>query len=570
MLIDLSIKDFTITEQINLEFKRGLISITGETGAGKSIILGAIGLIIGNKVKKDIVRKGCEKAIITATFNISGLSNVQNKLEENDTVLEDNTECIIRRVIRASGQNRCFINDSPVSLPKLKEIGDMLVEIHGQHQHQFLSKEKKQLELLDNFLNLKDLKDLVGEKHKKWKEKLKKQKEIENNFEESNNKFQLLSYQLKELKTLDLQEYEFEELEKDAQMLESASNVIEVCQDACEKIDNNENNSILNNLSTIIRNIEYLNDEKTKDIIDLLTEAKINIEETLFLFKSYENKFEINPEKLLSVTERIKTINHISDRMYTVPEKLLELKNSLEIEIEKLNYSEDAVEEAKKESDSAFEDYKVIAIKLSKARTENSHNMEDAINKEAVKLNLAENIFKVKFLDNYKSLNIENKKILYSNTGIDKIDFYIRPNLGQDYQSLKEIASGGELSRLSLAIQVVSLKNEKIPTMIFDEVDTGLSGETGNVVGAMLRNIGEAGQVICVTHLPQVAAQGHSHFKVLKKNITKETGIITISSILKLENKAREQEIARMIGGDKLSTESLNNAKKMIETFNLI
>lgn len=566
MLINLDIKDFTITEQVNLEFSKGLISITGETGAGKSIILGAIGLIIGNKVKKDVVRKGCEKATITATFNISYLPKVQKLLEENDIVLDDNTECIIRRVIRQNGKNRCFINDSPISLPKLKEIGEKLVEIHGQHQHQFLAKEKKQLELLDNYLNLKEKRSDVTGKYNIWKDKIRRHKEIENSFEESNNKFQLLSYQLKDLNNLDLQDGEFDELQEELIMLESASNVIETCQEVAEKIDG-DNGSISSMLSSVIRSLESLNDEKLKNLLEMLYEAKINIEESVHLITSHEDKFEINPERTAVVKERLNEINRMSDKMKTLPEDLIELKETLTKEIEDLNYSSDAVEVAAQEASEAFDDYLEIAKELSKERKNNAHKMSESINDEAIKLNLAANIFKVEFLSDYETLDSQESKY-YSSTGIDKIDFYIRPNLGQDYQSLKEIASGGELSRLSLAIQVVSLKNEKIPTMIFDEVDTGLSGETGNVVGEMLRSIGNSGQVMCVTHLPQVAAQGHSHFKVIKKDVKRNDEIVTLSSISKLENKTREQEIARMIGGNRLSSESLNNAKKMLELFN--
>lgn len=555
MLVNLNIKDFAIVEHLNLEFKGGMISLTGETGAGKSIVLGAIGVIVGDKVNKDAVRSGAEKAIISATFDISKLPKVKSFLEKYDYI-GDEDECIIRRVIRRDGKSSSFINDASASMSKLKELGESLVEIHGQHQHQSISKDKKQLEMLDSYLNLKDLRNEVSLLYKKWKLSQKNYENVKNNFEEMFNSYQLLSYQLKELKELNLSEGEFEELEQELNHLESASSVISNCEGSLSILNEGDgvsSQSVISLVNQVHRNISSLEDDLLKETLEMLEIASINLEEASNEITRYQEKFEINPEKEIELKERIREINKISEKMNVYPENIHLLKSELEEKLETLNYSEDVVDEAKLEMEKAYDCFIDKATVLSQQRREGSEKMSYAVNEEAVKLNLSEEFLKIEFEESVENI-----------TGIDSISFYIRPNLGQPYQPLKKIASGGEMSRISLAIQVVALRNDHIPTMIFDEVDTGLSGETGNVVGRMLRAVGSLGQVMCVTHLPQVASQGHNHFFVSKKNVKRDGKEITISSIKPLTEVERVHEIARMIGGDISSKESFENAKSML------
>lgn len=565
MITALNIKNFALVEQLNLEFENGMISLTGETGAGKSIILGAIALILGDNVKKGAVRYGEEKAIISATFNVSNLPKVQSFLKEHDYIDENNiNECIIRRVIRSDGKkSSAFINDSVASISKIKEIGEMLVEIHGQHQHQLLSKEKNQLDILDSFCELKEKRKEVSNLYKEWKKKEIYANEVKNNFDENYDKFKLLDYQRKELKDLNLSKDEFKLLEEEFEELSSAEHSISSCNEAINYIKTESYDSyddILTLLNKSIKTIQGINSEKTKDILESLENAKIELEEVCPTIESFRDRYEINPERLYDVELRLKEINKASDSFNVLPEDLYFVLDEIEEKIQNLNFSEDIVQKAHKDVEIAFSAYLESSIELSKLRKEGAIEISRRISEEASKLKLADNIFKVHFYSSFENI-LENK---YSSTGIDSINFYIRPNKGQDYQPLKEIASGGELSRLSLAIQVVSLKNDRVPTMIFDEVDAGLSGETGNVVGEMLRKVGSKTQVFCVTHLPQVAAQGHYHYFVSKSDVERNGNIITISNIEELNKDTRIKEIARMIGGDINSKESFKNAEIML------
>jgi DNA repair protein RecN (Recombination protein N) len=291
----------------------------------------------------------------------------------------------------------------------------------------------------------------------------------------------------------------------------------------------------------------------------MLETAKINAEEASDSIKLYRNNFEVNPERLMEVDDRLRTLNKAAENFHCLPEQLFSILPSIKKEIEDLNYSEDAVKDAEEAVKIAYQEYLEKAKELSKLRMEGSLELCKNVNQETIKLNLAEDILKIDF-----KLSHKTKEFDCSAYGIDTVDFLIRPNLGQEYQSISAIASGGELSRLSLAVQVVSFKNEKKPTMIFDEVDTGLSGETGNVVGDLLRRVGELGQVMCVTHLPQVAAQGHSHYFVSKNNVERNGEMITLSNIRKLSKNERVAEVARMIGGDISSKDTLQSAKSML------
>jgi DNA repair protein RecN (Recombination protein N) len=563
MLKSLSVKDFALVEKMNLDFNKGMISLTGETGAGKSILLGAIGLLSGDKPKKTAVRSGTDQAIVSGVFDISYLPKVKAFLDERGLLDADNEdECIIRRVIRKDGRSSSFINDSATNLKTIVELGEMLIEIHGQHQHQNLSKKRKQFDILDSFSGLKDKRKIVSELYRIWKQREEDLLRIKEDFEDNYNKYQLLNYKKNELEALEIKENEVEDLEIEQQDLSSADSIISDCEESVSILKDGVggNEDVISLLGRALSNIENLNDEeRTKDILEMLETAKINAEEASDSIKLYRNNFEVNPERLMEVDDRLRTLNKAAENFHCLPEQLFSILPSIKKEIEDLNYSEDAVKEAEEAVKIAYQEYLGKAKELSKLRMEGSLELCKNVNQETIKLNLAEDILKIDF-----KLSHKTKEFDCSAYGIDTVDFLIRPNLGQEYQSISAIASGGELSRLSLAVQVVSFKNEKKPTMIFDEVDTGLSGETGNVVGDLLRRVGELGQVMCVTHLPQVAAQGHSHYFVSKNNVERNGEMITLSNIRKLSKNERVAEVARMIGGDISSKDTLQSAKSML------
>lgn len=565
MLKSLVVKDFALVEQLELDFKKGMISLTGETGAGKSILLGAIGLIKGDKPKKNAIRNGQQKAIINSIFDISYLPKVKDFLVEHGLADDDNNnDCYIRRIIHASGRSSAYINDSPINIKTLKSLGEMLVEIHGQHQHQNLSKKKAQLDTLDSFSGLKEKRKEVSVLFKEWKDAEKNAIKIKADVDASFDKFQLLTFKRDKVVELDLQKDEFDELEEEEKHLSSAESVLNSCDEANQLLNDGQNgqssiDEMLSNVLNLVKSLDVENKD-INEVVEMLESAKINIEESIPCLSKYKEKFEVNPARLLEVQSRIKDLNSATEYFHCLPEELLNLEDELEKEINELNYSEDAVEEAEKRVALCYDAFIEKAIILSKSREQKSSLLSADVNSETVKLNLAEDILKIEFKESHRS-----KEKVCSYYGIDEVDFLIRPNLGQEYQKISDVASGGELSRLSLAVQVVSFKNEKKPTMIFDEVDTGLSGETGNVVGNLLRRVGEIGQVMCVTHLPQVAAQGHSHYFVSKSNEERDGEIVTISNIQELNYEDRVVEVARMIGGNIGTKESIDNAREMFK-----
>lgn len=554
LLTYIQIKNYLTVDFLELSFKNGMTAITGETGSGKSVLIGALNLTLGVAGSSDLIAKKPEKLEINSFFNIEKLHLVKEYLEELDWYEGD--ELVLRRIITADGKNKCFINNNICKVSDLKKLSELLLNFHDQNQQQNLIKSKRQIALLDEYCDNKA--DLIALKSNfnEWKESKEKLANILKNFEENNSKYQLLTYQLNEIVELDIKEGEFEKLETEFAMLSQAESVIKIAQEANSYFDGEEN--IVDTIKSIYKKLSQIKNSSglLDEIKEMIDSAYINLKEASSSLESYIDNYEINPERMHEISERIDNIVMVANKHKLKADDLLELQVSIEQKIKALESRDLNIEEIEKEVQEKKSSYIKLAKKVHLARENAIPVLTSEINKELENLHFNKDAFSIKLVSIDESAE-EN----YTSNGIDKVDFYIRPNLGKSEQLLSKAASGGELSRISLVLELVSSRKNSIPTLVFDEVDSGVGGETGDAIGTLLRGIGEDNQIFVITHLPQVAAKGQNHIHVKKTNIDD----ITYTVIEEISDKERVREIARMLGGGKLNEqESLAYAKNLL------
>jgi DNA repair protein RecN (Recombination protein N) len=556
LLIQLIIDNFAIIKKVDIDFKNGMNSITGETGAGKSIILSALKLIMGEKAISKLVRDGEDKAEVHAVFDIEFVPKVKEILENKG--LDSDNECILKRVLFKDGKSVAYINNSRATIKDLKEISDELISLNGQHTNQDLLNPIKQLSLVDNFSKNQDLLILIESKYFEINKKIKYKNDYEKNYNELKDKYDLLNFQLKELSDLNLLENEYNLLESEFKSLSSSEDNIINLKTALFEMENDEYSSS-SALKKAISNLNKVSikSEKIDETINMLSEALINIEESVSNVDFLSESFEVDPEKLMEVENRISEINEMSLKYKKKPAELLKYLEYLEEETQKYDYSNINIEDLEKEIDLLKQEYYNIAQKITDSRKKSAINLSSLINKELESLNMSKNLLRI---------NVETKIESFNRNGVDEISFYIKPNEGQSESLMKSIVSGGELSRISLATNVIESNFSKGKTLIFDEVDTGIGGQTANNIGVLLKRLGMSHQIICITHLAQVASFANYHYFIDKKTLENKT----FSSITKLSYQERVEELARMISGNKTDSISIDQALKMIKQGELI
>lgn len=553
MLLQLSVRDFAIAEQIDLQFEPGMTVISGETGAGKSILLDALGLALGDRATSDSVRHGADKADICAVFDISKIPEAQAWLQEYD-LLQDQ-ECILRRVISVDGKSRGYINGHPSPLQMLREIGEMLMDIHSQHEHQSLLKKETHRKLVDHFGDNLEQLETVRQLFQRWQDKRKRLEQLSSQSEEMQAKVQLLTYQAQELEQLGLKEGEIEELEQEQERLSQAEGILTSCHVAVQTCKEDED-SCTSRLHYAIHQLEPIRHTHgaIENALKLLQEAEIQIEEACNDLRHFADTFEADPERLQQIEERLSDIFQLARKHRTSPGELIQLQQSLSQELESLSGGEQSLEQLEAEVSQLAADYLREAQKLSQRREKAAARLDALVQEKLKQLHMPS----MRFITQLQNKGQEPAQ--FGPQGLEDVEFLISPNPGQPAKPLTKIASGGELSRISLAIQVVAAQVSSIPSLVFDEVDVGIGGGTAEVVGRMLRDLGEKGQVFCVTHQPQVACQGHHHLFV-SKQVTKNQ---THSKITRLSEPERIQEVARMLGGIEVTDQTLAHAKEML------
>lgn len=551
MLIHLSVNHFTIASQLEVEFHQGMTVITGETGAGKSIMLDALGLALGDRADASMVRTGAERADIYATFDIQHVEPAKQWLSERD--LLDTDECLLRRVITREGRSRAYINGHPATLQDLKTLGAMLMDIHSQHAHQSLLKKDQQRRLLDEFAGLGTLVNQVktlAHSHYKLNQRLQ---ELEANRSEQTAKAQLLGYQVEELDNLELTDNELDELEREQKQLASGEQILQATQHAIALCKEGELNviSILNQSLRSLAEIPAKSDALA-EAEQLLNSALIQVEEASGELQHHMDSFQLDPSRLQAVETRLSSIYETARKHRVDARQLPQLHQQLQQELDSIVGSHDEIEQLHQQITSIASQYQTQADKLSKKRKSAASKLKKQIEKQLQQLAMSNCRFSIE-------LTACNSSSPHAN-GNEEIQFLVSTNPGQAPQSLSRIASGGELSRISLAIQVVTAQTSAIPTLVFDEVDVGIGGGVAEVVGNLLRELGNCGQVICVTHQPQVASKGHHHVFVSKHTSKKSVN----TQLQQLNERDKIEEIARMLGGLSITEQSRAHAKAML------
>ena len=553
MLCHLSIRHFAVVKSLDVDFNQGLIAVTGETGAGKSIAIDALGLCLGDRADASMVRPGADKAEIAATFCLDKNPRAQKWLAQHELDVDEN-ECIIRRSISAEGRSKAFINGAPVPLALLRELGERLISIHGQHAHHLLLKPDVQRQTLDTFGQLQAMRDQVGDAYQHWHKLQQQFKQLQASNEQRQARQQLLTYQVQELDEFALQEFEFEELEAEFKRLSNSQALLEQSQRCVYELYAADEGNALSLIQASIHRLEELQDSDPvlKPIAEMLNDACIVVNEAANELRDYYERLEIDPMRIQQIEERYAQAMSLARKHQVQPEGLYAYHQALTVEFKALQTEQDSLDDMHNLLEMARSHYVQAAQKLSLARNKSAKQLSKAIEQRIQQMNMAK--ARVEIEVNY------SEQHPLSAHGLDIIRLKVSTNPGLPLDTLDKVVSGGELSRIGLAIQVINAGHQDVPTLIFDEVDTGISGPTAAMVGQLLRELGQHNQVMCVTHLPQVAACAHHQMFVSKLSGKQSTE----TRIQNLGDEERIRELARLLAGDTVTESALANARELL------
>jgi DNA repair protein RecN (Recombination protein N) len=548
----LTINDLAIIDELNLEFGLGFSVFTGETGAGKSITLDALGLILGNRSDSSIIRRGCKQAEVSAVFEVRDNAEIARILEEQAIELEEN-EIIIRRVIGSDGRSRAFINNKPVTAQLLRDLGALTLNIHGQHAHQLLGLKDNQRLLLDEYGEYKNELDTVANACKEWTDANRQLEKIKQG-QGQDSTVNLLRYQVEEISALEIKEGEYEELDDEHRRLANGRRLQETTQSALNHLREDEQ-SISSSIYTLLANLRELEsvDDGLVSINKLIDDAIIQINEASDELRSYLENLNIDPEHLQSVERRISTLHDIARKHNVKPKTLEQYFSELSERLIQIENNEELVVDLENKQAAALSLYRESAEVLHKQRAKAARKMQKEVTSQIQSLGMPDGQF---------TINIDKNELDTPRLkGMDNVEFMVCMNAGQSIQAMRKVASGGELSRISLAIQVVASDDKTGTSLVFDEIDAGIGGGVAEIVGKLLHQLSEKHQIICVTHLPQVASQADHHFQVIKISDKGNTS----TSIRKLSKDERIDEIARMLGGVKITEKTRKHADEMLK-----
>ena len=552
MLTSIQVRNFAIIDQVEIEFSSGMTVLTGETGAGKSILVDAMGLVLGERGGSGLVRSGAKRAEFTAEFDLRNLPGAREWLEEQMLDLDD--DCNLRRIVNADGRSRAFINGNSVPLQSLKTLGEKLLDIHGQHFHQSLARRDVQRNLLDYFGGLVDLAVATNNDFNDWRLLADKLEALESANADRNAKLELLRFQIGELDSLDIQPDEFDALMVERSKLQNSGRLAEGVNTALNILFDAEPGNAQALLAEAIQSIDNLStvDAALEPVVAMLQEANIQVTEAADSLRRYGDALDMDPARQNFVEERLDAINNIARKHRVDPSGIDELHQNLAEQLNDLEHAEERGAELKGLVSEAEKSYRKSAKRLSAGRKKAANRFASAVTDAMANLGMPGGVFVIKL----SARDIADPRPF----GLDDIEYQISANPGQEPMALSKVASGGELSRMSLAIQVVASDGSAIPTMVFDEVDSGVGGGIAEMVGMRLRELGQTRQVFCVTHLPQVAALGNNHFRTMKISDGKSTK----TGITLLNDDERTEEIARMLGGVEITQRTRDHAAEML------
>ena len=550
MLRTLIIRDFVIVDAIEIDLAPGFTVFTGETGAGKSILIDALTLALGGRGDASVVREGAARADIAAEFAGELDAGLLQWLEEHE-FRNDDGQLLLRRVIDNSGRSKAFINGITATVTQLREVGEMLVDIHGQHAHQSLMKADAQRMLLDAHAGLHDDAKAVAAAYKSWRALARQREEFERDARNVLLERERLEWQVSELEKLAVRPGEWGEISNEHSRLSHAASLIEGAQQALDMLSESESSPILSQLTSIGLKLDKLADidDKLKPVLDALEPARIQLQEAVYALNDYLGRIELDPERLRTVEARLEAIHSASRKFHVAPDDLPEEFQSLSERLAQLADASDL--EALRAQEAKLEQaYRSLAQKLSKERAKAAKSLSSAVTAAMQDLSMSGGRFDIALHD--------AEPAAY---GLEQVEFLVAGHAGTTPRPLAKVASGGELARIALAISVIASSATATPTLIFDEVDSGIGGGVAEVVGRLLKRLGQDRQVLCVTHLPQVASQAAQHFQVSKGTIADGR---TVSRILALPASERVEEIARMLGGLEITATTRKHARELL------
>ena len=553
MLTHIHVRNLAIVDAIDVELAGGMTALTGETGAGKSILVDALGLVLGDRADNSVIRHGCERAEISASFEIDRLAGVAEWLCARELDLDG--ECQLRRIINREGRSRGYINGQPVPMQSLRELGEQLVDIHGQHEHQSLLRSAVQRQLLDAFGGHQPLLTEVATLYAEWKSVQDQLDSVIRDTTERDARLDLLRYQSQELEALGLSAEDIQSIDAEHARQANAGQLLEACQQGLTRLDAEDGDSAYSLVSRTLDELSELVrlDSRLEETVRLLGDAAILVQEGTESLRHYAGQLEIDPGRLQWLEDRIGILHDLARKHRCTPEELPVVAGNIRRELDSIEHADQHRETLQTRLGELEQSCQKAARQLSDKRKRAATAFGKQITTAMQTLGMGGGVF--------RAAVTPRKDSACGPHGMDNIEFLVSANAGQPVQPLAKVASGGELSRISLSIQVISAGSETIPTLIFDEVDSGIGGGVAEIVGQKLRALGAGRQVLCVTHLPQVAALAHQQMQVSKLS-GKDT---THTRIRPLDGTERVDELARMLGGVKITRQTREHAREMME-----
>ena len=553
MLLSITINNYTLVDTLEIEFLRGTTAITGETGAGKSLILDALSMALGDRADSSTIRQGKDRAQITASFDISDLSEARQWLDIHD--FSTDNECILRRIYTTEGRSKGYINGQPCTMQQLQQLGDVLVDLHSQHEHQSLLRRNTHRKLLDEFNGSIELAEQVADDFQNWHRTAKQLHDLSERSDELNARRELLQFQVEELQEFNLEPSYLQQLELEQQHLANAEQIIQDSQKLLVISDQGETFNLRDGFNQSLSILSQLKHKPKalEEAEQLLQSGLIQVDEAVHCIEQHIDRFEANPQRLQQIEDELGLIFQLARKHRVDSHQLADKLNELVLELKQLTTGDQNLEALQQQVNQLAEKYKKTATQLSLIRQQGAVKMSDDINQQLQQLSMEGANLLVKLTPLGETS--------FKSYGLEDIELVISTNPGQAHKPLAKVASGGELSRVSLAIQVVAAANSSIPTVVFDEVDVGIGGSTADIVGKLLKQLGSKGQVISVTHQPQVAAHAHQHYVVSKMTANSSAE----STIVHLNNTQRIEELARMLGGAKVTQQTLSHASELFD-----
>jgi DNA repair protein RecN (Recombination protein N) len=565
MLKSLRVKDYALIDSIETEFGKGLNIITGETGAGKSILIDAMGLLLGERASTDVIRKGADKSVVEGIFEVESNRKVKKLIEDNE--IDFFPELIVRREISLKGANRCFVNDTPVPLSFIKDLGDLLVDLHGQHEHQSLLKTETHIDFLDEYAGTESLLEDYTASFKNLRELLSRLNDLRDKESSLKEKKDFYAFQLKEIDAVSPVEGEEAQINNELNILENSEKLLGITSSVYETLFDSEN-SIYDQLMLVKSRIDELLkiDTNFSEVEGEFDSIIVQIRDAAEFIRKYNSKIDHDPENLDRLRERLGAISLLKKKYGGSIESINSYRTRIGQEYEAAENYTQHIQQLEKDINSAREKAGTLGWKLSLKRTEAAGKVEKEVVKVLTGLGIPDPVFKVKISrdsevnDEGDYLIVKEKNYKADIKGIDTVEFFISTNSGEDVKPLSRVASGGEISRIMLSLKTILAKNDKLPLLIFDEIDTGVSGRVAQKVGNALKSLAFAHQVIAITHLPQIAGAADLHYAVEKKTLDNRVS----SSIRRLEQDEKIKEIAKLMSGENITEASLKGARELM------